>query len=487
MNPMIGPPSETPGAGDSLELAAVGRAEDRADTIVLFGSRISRDTAIYVAGTAAVLPFGLVTIAVLTRYLSPSEYGELAIVFVFAGLLTTIYNIGSLQGVMMWVFGGSGEEEAISSGSGAPAGQKREALGTGFVLTFAVVSVATLPVMAFAEPIARLLLGEGDHASAVRWAGASAAFGSIWRLVVNLFRMERRPVVFAVLNCLRPAFVLGCSIPLVAAGYGVTGAVAGTAIGTAVASLACFVLARGSYRLAFRLEDVRQILRLGSRYIPVILGLWVVHNADVFILSRFASDAEVGLYRLAGRVAVFVSYFVSAFLMAWAPLEATSLFRGTYERVGKMVVRSKLITYYVVVAHFIVLVMAVSADVLVRIAAPSYAAAAPLIAPVAMGFVAYGLFIAVVRVATIPRRNLVYGGVAVLCAMLMVLLGLVLIPWLGSYGAALSVAASMTLGSAVVMYLISKGEEPIPFRVRSSHRRSRPGGRLLRLGDRSRA
>ncbi|MGH2945010.1 MAG: lipopolysaccharide biosynthesis protein [Solirubrobacteraceae bacterium] len=439
-------------------------SRSRSDVFVLFGSRISRDTAIYVAGTAAVLPFSLVTVAVLTRFLDPSEYGDLAVMFVFASLLTVVYNLGSLQGTLMWVFGSSGEDvDAGGAQTGAGAGTKRRALTTGFILTCAIAGLATVPLFVFADPVGRLLLGEPDQVAAVRWAAGSAALGAVWRLVVNVLRMERRPVAFAWLNTLRPAFVLACSVPLVAAGFGVAGALAGTAIGTALGLVACLAAGRRSYAAAFDAGDAWRIVRSGSRLVLVIVGLWVVHNADVFLLSRYAPADEVGLFRLAGRVAVFISYFVSAFLMAWAPLERTSLFRGTYASLGRPEVRSKMITYFVVTALTLVLAMAVTADVLVRIAASSYAGAAPLIAPVGLGFVLYGLFVVLIRSAQVRRRMLLYGGMAMACAVLFALIGMVLIPAYGGYGAALSVIASMTIGCGLIVLATRRSSEPVPF------------------------
>src|SRR6266545_3273006 len=62
------PGPEAPMSASSRNTADIaGRSQ--ADVLVLLGSRISRDTAVYAAGTAMTLPFSLVTVAVLTRFL----------------------------------------------------------------------------------------------------------------------------------------------------------------------------------------------------------------------------------------------------------------------------------------------------------------------------------------------------------------------------------------------------------------------------------
>lgn len=443
----------------------------RSDALVNYGARISRDTAIYGTAKVVPLPFSLITVAVITRYLDPSEYGRLAIAFVFASLLTHIYNLGSLQGTFMWVFGSSGDDddgggEEDVRARGARAGAKRQALSTGLVLTTFVAAVGSAVLAVAAAPTSELLFGSDEETAIVHWASASAALGAIWRLVINIFRFELRPRRFVVMTAARPTLVLAWTVPLVAAGHGIEGALAGTAIGTGLGIAVCLLIGRRSYARAIDLGAVKPILRTGSRYIGVIAGLWVVHNADVFMLSRYASEDDVGLYRLASRVAVGASYFVSAFTMAWAPLERTSLFQGTYKLVGRWDVRSRLVTYYFVCAFTLVLAMAVLADVLVKIAAPSYADAAKLIAPLGAGFVAYGGYVVLFRAGRIKHRLAVYSTLSVAAGGAFVGYATLLIPPYGAYGAAVSVIVTMATAAAVVVLLIRRSADPVPFEWR---------------------
>ena len=47
----------------------------------------------------------------VTRFLGPAEFGQLALLLVFAAFLTVFYNVGTLQGTFIWVFGSAGEED----------------------------------------------------------------------------------------------------------------------------------------------------------------------------------------------------------------------------------------------------------------------------------------------------------------------------------------------------------------------------------------
>ena len=55
---------------------------------------MTRAGAIYALGMMAILPAGLVSVAVTTRYLEPADYGRLAILFAVASVLTILCGLG---------------------------------------------------------------------------------------------------------------------------------------------------------------------------------------------------------------------------------------------------------------------------------------------------------------------------------------------------------------------------------------------------------
>ena len=436
-------------------------ARGTAETLTALGRRLSRDTAAYAVTAMLVLPLSLLSVAVLTRYLEPAEFGLLAVMSTFAGLLTVLIGLATLQGTLMVTFGSSGDDElGAVEGEDAPIGAKREALGTGLALTVIVALVVSAPVIAFAPTAARLVSGDEAYGDALIMATASAAFGSLWRLAVNVLRMERRILAYAVCHTLRPLLVLAASIPLVAAGRGFQGALEGMALGHAASFLACMAVGFRSYAPAFVTRHVGLILRRGSGLVPVIMSLWVIHNADIFLLAHYASSADVGLYRIASRLGAVPSYFVSAYLMATVPLERTSLVAAVYRERGRKPVQSLLYSYFVICSLTLVLLLGAGANLLIEIAGPAYRPAAPLIPLVGLGFVMYGAYIAFVRVVSVERKLAIYGAVSIGCAASFVLIGFVLVPALGSYGAALTILASSALGLAAFLVINYRSADP---------------------------
>jgi O-antigen/teichoic acid export membrane protein len=433
-------------------------------SLLSLGRRIGRHSGVYASGSVATFFFALVNVAVLTRLLPIEEYGLLAVYLFFATFLTILYNLGSLQGIFGWVFGaGDGEELIAEEGRahGGEAENRERALFTGLLLTLGIASLGTAFVFAAAPFIAHLL-GAPEEAGAVRLAALCGATGAIWRLVHNVIRFERRPTSFTVFGIARPAFALALSIAFVDAGYGVEGALAGVALGTALAIAVCLLATRRNYALGLEPGAMRQISATGAFFVPIAISMWVITNADVYLVSLFAPADTVGPYRVASRLGGGTSYFVAAVLMAWIPLTRTPLHEAVDREHGVAGFGAMLLTAFSLLCIWVVLGLALLGDVLIRIAPGGYASAAPLVPLIALGVVVYGIFMVLYRSSDIPNKRRHYLSLIVLAMVVFLGLALVLVPPYGGYGAAIAEIAGFAVAAAIMLWLSRRSERPLP-------------------------
>jgi O-antigen/teichoic acid export membrane protein len=426
----------------------------------VLGARLTRDTGLYTSGAFAGFVLAVINVAVVTHYLPPGEFGQLALLLFFAALTTIIYNLGTLQGTFMWVFGASGDED-VDDDESVGAHDKRKGLGTGLIVTLLICAGGTAVIAAFSSQFAELILGDSSDGDLIVIAAASGAAGALWRFTTNVLRLERRPYAYVSMSLVRPVLVIGITIPLVASGGGVSGAIAGTAIGSVAALPVALLVTWRSYALALDRQDLRMILRRGAIFIPVVASFWIAQNVDLYALSKFATDTQVGLYRLAGRIASFIHYFSSALFMAWTPLARTLSFRAAEKEHSREVIGGTMLTYFVLGGMLLILGLTVTADGLVRIAPSSYADAAPLVPLLGGAFLAHGLLVAVYRVARFPGKRTYYVISAMVSAAVFIGLSFVLIPWLGATGAALSVMAGFLFAALGMTFLSQHGPKPV--------------------------
>jgi O-antigen/teichoic acid export membrane protein len=428
-----------------------------------WGAALTRDTSIYVIGAVIGFVLALVSIAVVTRFLTVAQFGQLALLLTFAAFVTIIYNVGTLQGTFVWVFGSAGEEDiADEDVESSQAGTKRRALGTGLIITALICLGGTLIVVAAAGWFSQKLLGNPDDADLIIIAAVSGATGAMWRIVTNILRMERKPKRFVALQTVRPVLVVGGVIALTAAGMGVKGAILGTCLGGAVSVLIGLVATRRSYVLRLDRMHAKMILKRGGIFVPILISLWIAQNVDVYAVSYFTNDDRVvGLYRLAGRFGAFLDYFTAALFMAWTPLIQTPTFAAAIKSRGKEALGGKLLTYFVMVGLLLILMMTAAADFLVRIAPPAYGAAAPLIPVIGGGFLAYGLFICVYRLSAFPKKRALYVAAAIASAAVFLGSAPLLVPWLGAYGAAVCVINGFVVAALLLTVFSQRGPTPL--------------------------
>ena len=79
--------------------------------MALYGQVATRTSLLYAFGIAGVLPISIVSLAVTTRYLPPSDFGVLAALLAVSSLITVLGGVGFLQGMMMAAYRLADDEE----------------------------------------------------------------------------------------------------------------------------------------------------------------------------------------------------------------------------------------------------------------------------------------------------------------------------------------------------------------------------------------
>lgn len=429
------------------------------------GRRFTKSASMYASSTGVAIPVGILAALITIQYLTPAEFGELGLMMVLASFLTVIYNVGLLHGTFLWVYGSSGEagDDLEIEGLGrAGVGAQRVAMGTGLILTLIVVSAGTALFFMISGPVADLLLGSRRYANLIGWTAISGGCGSIYRLTVNVFRFERRPAVFAAATIARPIGVLATSTALLIAGYGLWGALMGTVLPTIACAVACVLLARRSYSLRLSLTDAREIVVRGAAVVIPVVALFVAHSCDLYLVAIWVHGDALGIYRLASRLGTPPSYFASAVMMTWGPLERSALVTAAFKLHGHHRIRTLVNTYYVIGGVTIVVAFVLFSRLLILVAPLSYANAGKVAPLIAVAFVAYGSYIMLIRTVRPERLLLWYSITAATSAAAFVGCACLLIPLMGFYGAPVALTIGMLLGCAIVLWLNTLQEEPLP-------------------------
>lgn len=380
--------------------------------------------------SAVVRLLSLVTMPVLTYLLAPSAYGTAAL----AGSLIALVAMFALAGMEMSYVRAYPSNSALS-GKVVELFAWRFTLSSGILAGITLVAGWVLISEAFSLPgylggllgagvllslartmaVARARLNDRYRDISVSTVVAGVGTAAISMGLAYWWRQDELPLVLSlVAGYLIPVLMLG--IP---------------------------PIAQLSKPADLSPSDRSRVFKIGLAGIVIAPTYWVVSSSDRWFLGYFEDTASVGIYSIGYSVAIMGMMANDAVTSVWTP-ETAKEFENNPDRAPLQLGRiaERLIAVYACVW---LAVTASGGDVIRLLAAPAFHDAAMLVPYIAAGVFFHG----VIRIATasfLLKKRLSYamwwwiGG-----GMFCMLLNLVLVPWLGKLGAALTQTISFSL------------------------------------------
>jgi O-antigen/teichoic acid export membrane protein len=258
-----------------------------------------------------VLALGLVSIAVLTRYLGPEDYGKYTLALMYMQLFGVLADVGLFTTVVREISKDPSRTEELVGNT----------ITLRLLLSIAVIALGAL--------ISLLLPYEHQVRVAILLAGGPLLFGMLTSSFVAVLQARLRMSRAVVGDVVGRAVSLGLVLAVIGLDLGFY-AVLGAAAGGALATLVVTVwLTRGLVRVR-PLAD-RGVWRvLLKAAVPLGLALAInalYFRADTLIISLYEPYDEVGLYTLAYRVLELALVIGTVFLNTTFPILSEAVAR----------------------------------------------------------------------------------------------------------------------------------------------------------------
>jgi O-antigen/teichoic acid export membrane protein len=470
-------------------------------TAAIFGVSLLRFSGAQGAtlGVTNLLHYG--SIIAVGAILGTSGVGRYGLLLFFTGMVTQLIHILTKPGTIRRTFGTAGDDDDdVEDDDDEDATDLSDrppwTLGVGIVLCTMLASVAMAAGIAFQSQIAGWLLGDSGAGRLVMWASITAGMSAIFRLTELVLWFERRPRAYFFIDVSRPALNLALIIALTLGGMGLEGTMLGAAIGTTVATVICLIVLRGSFQLAFNLGESLEILKQSRRRFPIVTSMWVIQNADIFILSRFVDHSDLGVYNLASRTGFVVAILPQGFRVALRPLRKSAAYRSLRREYGAQTAQGQLLAYFVLLCLTSVLIMFMLGEILVHDATGKFAAAGGLIPLSAAAMTMPALFRTISGMAIYPYKRPTFVASVLLAAAVYLGLAVLLSDMIGIYGPPVAMIVAFAIPSSYMFLRSQFGAEPIDFPYWSTLRAFvvavalggffeliHPGGRWLQLAE----
>ncbi len=383
--------------------------------------RLGSQSAIYGLGGIVSRLIAVFLLPLYTSYLGPKGFGQIATIVALMSVLAIVLRLGITSAFFRFYFDSEHED------------RKTLVVRTSFWFTMGMATLGLALGWLFAQPISDWL----NLSPALVRAGFIGLWAQMnYAQVTALFRVEERPVGFAIASVANVLITIGSTVVLVVGFHkGALGAVIGNFMGTLTVYFA--LLAYRRYQLGFQFD--RKLLsamnRFGLPLVPSALALWVINLIDRLFINRYKGQAEVGIYSLAVSIASVIVFLLTAFQLAW-PAFAYSIRDDTAAKRTY----SYVLTYLLFVTCWMSLAFGSTAPWIVHLINPKgtferSAEAVPILCFATAAYSGYSVLAIGIGRMRKTQLNWVVTGAA---ALVNIVINIALIPVYGMMGAAVS-------------------------------------------------
>ena len=287
----------------------------------------AKDALLYGLGDFGGKVAAFILVPIISRILTPAEYGVLDLLNVSAIFATAVIGMNLLSGLQKYYYLADGEERRILVTSTV-------------VFLLAVTSCSAALLMLLSRSISSFAFGSAKYHRLILLYSATLPVSALLDTMLLLLRLERRAIVYSAYS-IASATVLPITTYLcvVTLGLRMDGVVAAMLATSTALSLALVLHHRRQFT---RRIDFGRVLHLARFSLPGVPGSVAGNIQNLlprYFLGFYGGLTAVGLYAMADKVAKIVDMLKAAFNRAWNPFAFSNAGkddeRHLYERVLK--------------------------------------------------------------------------------------------------------------------------------------------------------
>ena len=416
----------------------------------LKGNTFLSGSAIYLLSNIlnAVIPFLL--LPVLTRYLSPAEYGQVAMFQTLLGAL------GALVGLS--VVGAAGRKYYDDNLSDEQMGRY---IGTCLQLLAISAAIVFVPIFFLRENLSIWL---GLDEKWVMWAVGLSAFTVVLGLRLGQWQVRKKAKSYGAMQISKSLLDMGISLSFVTVLLlGAGGRISAQIMATGLfAILALWLLKRDKLLSVFiwNTAHYKELIKFGVPLIPHIGGIFLLASVDRFVINAELGLSEAGVYMVAVQLAAGVALIFDAVNKAYVPWLFERLKEDNLQQ-KKKIVRYTYIWYLVISAGagagFVI-----GPWVVGLVAGPGYEKAGEVIGWLLLGQAFGGMYLMVTNYIFYSRRTGLLSIATITSGLINLALLFLLIKLLGLTGAAVSFSIAMAIRFLLTWWVAQK-RHPMPW------------------------
>ncbi|MGB2862961.1 MAG: oligosaccharide flippase family protein [Sedimentisphaerales bacterium] len=272
-------------------------------------STLAKTSIVYGTGAILTKAFGFFLIPLYTRYFTVEEYGILALLNIMLQLVTFVFLLGVSSAAMRFYFDPDADEVF-----------RKQLYGNAMLLLLIFPAVLLLLTGPLAYLLVDRFLPSVPFFPYVFIILILGLFVPMKSLTIGLLRVQKRAIAYVAYTF---SFFLVQTIVIIIAvaglGYGLKGQIYAQLLANIIFWTVAVVILWRNARLSFSWSMSKNLLVFGIPLIPFFIFAWVNTASGRFMLEKYASLREVGLFALAVQFGGLIALLGGAFDKAFMP------------------------------------------------------------------------------------------------------------------------------------------------------------------------
>jgi O-antigen/teichoic acid export membrane protein len=412
--------------------------------------QLSGQSLVYGLSGALAKLVALVIVPILIHILVPRDYGVIDQITSFSALIGAFLILGSDAAVAFYYYREQNEDG------------RRALLSTWLIFELVLNTVAGAVLFALARPLTNLLLGGISQSDFyLKIVAVVLPLSATISYVLEVLRLQMRPGRYLFISATNVLSGMVLTLALVVwLRLGLEGVYIGSACTNVIAFVLAAITIRGSVGVTFSIERLRALLAYGVPLVPITVASWAIGLSSRFFIKAHSGLSDVGLFAAGNKVAQIMLLVVTAFTLAWGPFAFSIAQEHTARRTY-----AKVLTFYAAGVGGLALALTLYAPLILRFAAaPVYARAYQVVAPLALYYAVLGAYSIVAVGTSLSKKTIHLSWTTISAALVTLILNAVLVPlpYMALVGGALAMLIGQCLSVGLV-YGVSQRLYPIPY------------------------
>jgi O-antigen/teichoic acid export membrane protein len=412
--------------------------------------RFSRMTAGYGLIHWAGPMLSLIFTPIITRALTPADYGTTDYILTIASALGTVAAFALPQALTTHY---NDHPDTVS---------RHRLVGSTLLPALLIGALSGIGLFITAPQIAQWSFGNQTYTQLFQLLGATLVFGVCGSVLTTAAQVDLRVrwgMVLSLTNTL--CIVFGNVLFIVVLRLGVTGMILTPVVAGTTVCVVALILTRSLIGRP-KPDFIRLLVRSGSLLLPTVFSAWMLQVVDRMFLINYVSTTELGYYSIANKIASLLGVALVPLYVAWTPLALSIQHEPDAPH------RYNAMARYLVAATLCgsLALGLFSTEILMILTRAPYLPAAPYVGVLTYIYVFSTINMTLNIGGMINKQLKSMSGAVVAGALVNFVLNAVLIPRYGVWGASIATVIGYAVSTAVLYWRIrSRLQAPYPMRL----------------------